>query len=168
MGHEKLLRDGMVSSLAAVDDFYYVNQVVPKTSTIRFEHEWLQLRDPRSAIPSIAKALRIDFWHWQEKHTHVPGDLEPALLRAALFWCAWIPKCLARKPQMTYRVEDMERAWPLMLATLGLAEDLPLMTRELGRFTSGATRVTYDDLLALDRNVGGQVLKLAEELGYAG
>lgn len=170
VGHERLLRDGMVSSLAAVDDFYYVNQVVPATSSLDFDHVWLQTRDPLLAIPSIAKALRIDFWRWQEKHTHVPGDLEPRLLRAMLFWTSWIPKARSRHPEWQYRLEDASRLWPEMLDRLGISPttNAPILGAPGAHGSSGATPVTYSDLVAIDRNAAGEVAKLAHELGYGG
>lgn len=165
MGHETLGAQGMVSGLAAVDDYYYLGKVAPPTSRVNWRRVWHQTRHPLAAIPSLAKAMRISFWHWQHRHTGVSGDTEPALLRAARFWLAWMEKIDARSPEWTYRVEDIAFRWPEMLERLGLGP-APIPAVSARTYTSGAESARWSDLRALDPIVEDAVRTRAEAFGY--
>jgi hypothetical protein len=165
MGHETVGSQGMVSGLAAVDDYYYLGKIAPPTGRVKWRRVWHQTRHPLAAIPSLAKAMRVSFWHWQHRHTGVPGDTEPVLLRSARFWLAWMEKIDARAPEWTYRVEDIEERWPEMLGRLGI-EPKPIPSVSSRSYTSGAEQLRWSDLIDIDLGVADAVRKRAEAFGY--
>lgn len=112
--HERLGVDGTVSALYCVEDFYYNREVrpPPRLSSVQFGQMWHLVRDPMDCIPSLAKNLLPRFWHWQEKHTGIPGDLEPVILRCALFWEAWNRICETLPDVQRVRIEHLAEDQP--------------------------------------------------------
>jgi len=122
VSHEMMGRHGMVSSLAAVDDFFYLGKNVKRTSELGIVATLHMVRHPLKTIASLAHNMGDHFWHWQQWHTSVPGDLQPVLQRCAMFWSRWQRIVEERSPEWRFRLEDIDTVWPEVLDRLGLPQ----------------------------------------------
>jgi len=172
VGHEALKDDGAVSCFYAVEDYHYPGKHYRNDETKQyrslntFDHVWHQVRDPRCVIPSMVKGLQPAFWHWQEKHTWIPGDAQPPELRAMLFWLHWNRMIDAiQQAYYRYRIEAIDSEWPKMRSLLGLPEiPLPVIPRNIG--TSKAPPMTWEQMKAFDEKTFSEVRELASVYGY--
>jgi hypothetical protein len=166
VGHENMKEDGIVSCFFAVNDFWYPGNHPPYRDQWTFDHYWHQVRDPRKVLPSMVVALQGHFWHWQEKHTGVPGDLEPALVRAGKIWVWWTEHILSTNPDWTYRIEDIDALWPQMRERLGV-EAFPMYDtpRNLGTHKKSQS-VSWEYLFRIDDKLFRRVRELGRIVGY--
>ncbi|MGW8181920.1 MAG: hypothetical protein ACWGQW_24600, partial [bacterium] len=121
IGHERSGPRGISSSFFAVNYWYYPGVHRAPLKRYRFSQVWHQTRDPLKTISSMADEMPSSWWHWQEKHSNVPGDLEPIGLRCALFWMKWSFLVQANHPKAwQYRIEDANTLWPEICDRLGI------------------------------------------------
>lgn len=157
--HERMGSGGTVSALYCVEDYYYNREIrpPPRRSSVVFEQVWHLVRDPRDCIPSLALNLLPRFWRWQEKHTEIPGDLEPLLLRCALFWETWNSICEVPPGAQRVRIEHLADDWPALAHAQCVEMQTPV----------GVTkhpRLEYDQIP--DLAVRAAVQKRAVSYGY--
>lgn len=111
VGHEKMLRDGTVSSLFAVDDFLYPGaHAHDRPSKHRFDEVVQLVRHPLLCIASLASMNRPHFWHWTQVHTKRSYEADGPLLYAAHFWAIWNEKIRAQMPQSVWKLELLKAA----------------------------------------------------------
>lgn len=162
--HERMGRDGIVSGLFCVDDYFYAidRLTIPRFRDCKFEHVYHLVRDPGEVIPSMVTNLRDNFWHWQEKHTGILGDTEPAELKAGLFWLVWNGIVEENLPQARrIRIEDWASEWPKMANALGVeAKEI----RSGDRFKTEHPRLDWEQIT--DDEVRASVQEMAHRYGY--
>lgn len=167
VNHEAMGPDGLVSCFFTVNDFWYPGGHIGRRDQFDFEHVWHQIRHPLKVIASMSAdhGMPGDFRHWQEKHTGIPGDYEPRILRWANFWRHWVPLA-TKQAQWTYRIEDFDGVWTEMRKRLEIEDepDLSKISRAMG--SKRPDSLSWDDLEKLDRHVAYQVRRLAEQYGY--
>lgn len=113
--HEKLGKDGTVSSVYIVNDpageYLGGHEGDPPALDVAWSNVVHLVRDPYMAIPSIQYELSPNFWSWQERHTGLsirgsdPFEC-PTLEGAARFWLAWTELVEQRAPDTMIRAED--------------------------------------------------------------
>lgn len=116
--HEKMGRDGTVSCLFAVDDFWYPGGHQERPSQLRFDHVFHMVRHPLAAVASLALLERKDFWHWTQLHTGLRYEEEGPLRHAAKFWLRWNELVEKLNPEWTFRVES--DFWAELCERIGL------------------------------------------------
>ncbi len=166
IGHERVRADGSASCFLAVDDYYYPNTGHNRVrARFGYEQTWHQVREPLTCISALVAGIgsvEQPFWRWQEKHTGIEGNMEPALKKCALFWVAWNGMV---KPDWRYRVEDIRVIWPEMLDRLGM--DAVKMGEVSDRHASvrpAIPRYTWDGIRAV--GMYDAVKVAAKEYGY--
>lgn len=174
VGHETMRldgsrhADGLVSCFYAWDDYWYPGHP-PYRSRFTFDQVWHQLRDPREVLPSLLAALRGRrglFWRWQERHTGIPGDGEPGLIRAAKVWIVWTRHVEATCPDRTYRLEDVPEVWPELAERLGIP-GTPLPEVSIEKYhNKDSAPVSWEEIEALDRKVSDELRQVAASVGY--
>lgn len=166
VAHEMMGKHGMVSGLAAADDWYYLGKNVRRTSELGLAAVIEQVRHPLSVIPTLAVAMKPNFWHWQEKHTGIAGDMEPVIRRAALYWLRWQDVVAVCRPEWRFRIEDIATVWPELLDRLELPQgELPVVSATYQ--SSGAVPLTWDELKRnVDADACEAIYKRAAEYGY--
>lgn len=149
----------------AVDDYYYWISGHQSHRRAHLEPDLVfhQVRHPLAAIGSLATMNKGGFWHWQEKHTGISGDMD-RVVRAARFWLEWNRICEAQRPDFTYRIEDLP--WVELCARLGLRhQPLPGISRGLGK-SSKAEPLSWDELAKRTGPIGERVMERARDYGY--
>jgi len=161
--HERIGVDGIVSCLFCVEDFHYIVKIPhPRLSECSFENIYHLVRDPRDVIPSIVMNIRDDFWHWQEKHTGIPGDLMPATERSSMFWNTWNQIIEDRFPQAKrIRLEDIHSEWKGILNSLGVEYQDPI---DVHPSQTEHERLSYDQIENV--SLRSSVMKRAYRYGY--
>lgn len=171
VGHERCGPRGISSCFFAAKDWDYPGKHRGTPERFRFEQVWHQTRTPNKVISSMADKMPPSFWRWQEKHTGIPGNLEPTVKRCAIFWIAWNELVEKNYPgAWRYRVEDLGDLWPTMLERLGIPW-VPLQTSPDHGHNERKERHywTWDELRdALPTGIWDRLRKKAEEYGYAG
>lgn len=167
--HEGMSVHGSVSPFLAFEDFWYPGSHGGRRSHYQFERTWHLVRHPLRTIASLATpgSLSGEFLHWQEKHTKIPGDLEPALLRAALLWVAWVEACGALAT-WTVPIERLPELWPEILDRLSRSTERDILgplRKDIGR-KAVPRPIGWSDLDALDPSLGSRVRDLAHKFGY--
>jgi hypothetical protein len=111
VGHERLGRDGIVSSLWAVTDSKYppYHQQGPYPMFNIVLH---QVREPLATIGSLTTAQPIS-WDWTCKHIDVDRGA-PVLRRAAEYWLRWNELC-EHQAAYTYRIESLNEVWEMWM-----------------------------------------------------
>jgi hypothetical protein len=122
VGHERMLSEGTVSCLFVVDDFLYPSSghSGDRPSKHTFDVTAHLVRHPLKAIASMASMNRPPFWHWTQVHTGRSYEADGPLVYAAHFWAIWNEKARAQMPNVTWRLEDIARWWPVAAASFGL------------------------------------------------
>lgn len=163
--HEGLGSDGSVSCFYAVDDYWYQGMHWVRLSNLIPEHRWHQTRHPLKVINSIGHLMPGGFWHWQEKHTGVPGDIEPSILRAALFWLRWNEIIEAQNYDLRYQIEQLPERWDELAGRLGIQKEMPEIGPK-GAFGGEREPTTWEMLEDADSRVAKAVRQKAKEYGY--
>lgn len=160
--HEKMGRDGTVSSWFAVDDYYYPRAHGGRRADFHFDLVVHQVRHPLDVIGSLETAMNPAWWHWQQAHTGISKESE---YPGSRFWLAWNERCEAQPTDLSLRVEAMEDAWPTLSELLfGEERPLPNVSPETGRLRRPNRRApSWDDL----GPYAEPVRKKAAEYGYA-
>ena len=160
--HEKMGRDGTVSSWFAVDTYYYPRNHSGRRSDFRFGIVLHQVRHPLDVISSLETAIPASWWHWQQALTGVSKESEHA---AARFWLRWNELCEESGADLVYRIEDIGEVWPqLSRLIFGEERPLPPVRTDYGRLRRRNRKaVTWKDLGPWEE----PVRKKAAEYGYA-
>lgn len=106
VGHERLGRDGIVSSMWAldVDEYPAYHEQGPQPEFDVILH---QVRHPLDAIGSLTTALP-ESWAWNARY--MPIANKPVLEKAALYW--YLTNLIAEKrASWTYRIESLPDIW---------------------------------------------------------
>jgi hypothetical protein len=169
IGHERGGSCGISSSFFAVFDWHYPGAHRAPLERYRFDQVWHQTRYPLNAISSMADKMPDSWWHWQEKHSGVSGDLEPVGLRCALFWIRW--NRLVEENHLVawqYRIEDARRLWPEMCKRLGLPECDYTPDDDHGHNKKKDDRhqFSWDEMKSIDVDMYDDLRQLAEKYGY--
>lgn len=157
--HERVGSDGSVSSLFAVDDFWYPGNKNPmRRSSFDWTHVFHQVRHPLDTIASLAAMERPEFWHWTQVHTGLGYEEDDAVVHAAKFWVKWNELAEKLNPEWTYQIES--DFWDEMCDRIGIGRcEIPEVAE------NGASRhgkISWDDL----GSARGSVEVLAERYGY--
>lgn len=136
----------MSSYLVVDDDCYHGKHGKrgERRSQLEPDQIWHLVRHPLDVIGSLAHAMHVGWWRWQERHTGIAWDMQPAIERAGRFWLAWNRLI---EPQTQHRVQ---------------VERVSSVSVEIGD-TPGAQRVP---LAALDVVTAAFIRKKAEWYGY--
>jgi hypothetical protein len=136
VGHERIGRDGVSSWALAVDAER--TPWGPSWGDVQFDTVLHQVRHPLDVIDSV-ETLKPTSWEFVSRHVPLaPRESFP--VRGALLWCHW-NRAAERRATLTYRVEAIGEALPLICEALdvphdpGAATQIPtdVNTRKLGR-----------------------------------
>jgi len=169
VGHERGGPRGISSCFFAAHDWYYPGVHRAPLSRYRFEQVWHQTRHPLRTISSMADEMPITWWHWQQPHSRVPGDLEPIGIRCALFWARWSSLIEANHPKAwRYRIEDVEELWPEMCDRIGipLAPYKPPSDHGHSKKKDDRHQYSWDELKSINVKIHDQVRAFARKYGY--
>ena len=164
VGHERVGREGSVSSYFVADDYWYGGKehMGGRLRDFAFDHVWHQVRHPLAAISSIANLCPVSWWHWQEKHTGVSYDLPP-IERGTAAWLAFNELAERQKPELSFTIEHMEHSWPILATRLGIeGTPLPDVPYADTRSTHPKLKVTWEALGSYE----SRVRDLARHYGY--
>lgn len=160
--HERMGRDGTVSSWFTVDDYYYPRAHGGRRADFEFDCVVHQVRHPLDVIGSLETAMNPAWWHWQQAHTGISKESD---YPGARFWLAWNEMCEQQPTDLAYRVEAMDEAWVgLSWLLFGEVRSLPSVSKEMGRLRRPNRKTpSWDDLGPYAEDVK----KKAAEYGYA-
>jgi hypothetical protein len=117
MEHESIGTDGCVSWLMAV-----LAAEVPwgaaRDGTVAFEHIFHQVRHPLAVISSAWSTEGPPSWEFICRHMPRIKATDSVEVRCAKYWIYW-NRAAERQAEWTYRVEDLEAAWPELCRRLG-------------------------------------------------
>jgi len=123
MPHEKVGKDGSVSSVWAIDlkaEQYYKPHSCGSRSL--FSTVLHQIREPLSAIASITTG-RIDGIRWLQKH--IPLYFEGDRIKWAVeYWLYWNQLC-EDQAIISYKVENIQTRWAEISEILGINVPFP-------------------------------------------
>jgi hypothetical protein len=107
VGHERLGKDGIVSSMWALDVAEYppYHEQGPQPEFDVILH---QVRNPLDTIGSLTTALPSS-WAWNAKHLPLQITWEP-VRKAAVYWY-YTNKHIERRAEWTYQVESLPWKW---------------------------------------------------------
>lgn len=163
IGHERMREDGCVSAFFAVDDYYYPAKHRERRGDFAFENVWHLVRSPLRVIGSLAGRMSRGFWHWQQVHTRIRGDLPP-VERAMRFWLAWTAKCDAIA-QHRILFEDLPSRFSWLLTELGVARSSTPSVPHVGQ--SAHADLDWQSLASVDKRLARMVSARARIYGYA-
>jgi hypothetical protein len=161
--HEGLGPDGAVSCYYAVEDYWYQGFHWARLSQLEPEHRWHQTRHPLKVIGSMIVQMPGGFWHWQEKHSGVSGEL-PGLIRTMLYWLKWNEIVERQEYDLRFQIEKLPERWHELSGILGIVREMP----ELPHLSSGGKKapVTWQMLEDADVILARDVRQKAKEYGY--
>jgi len=185
MPHEMTGKDGTVSYFFAVDASWYPIYSAMQKSGRRLRHHENgkrrdfafknfihQMRDPIKCIASMCAVVVVRDWEWIEHHTGIHHKMKPKEVRAAKFWCKWNQLIRDQKPDMAYRVEDIDTVWPELANLTGIDlqkhPTVPDTSRTMHRIGGYRTAkpLTFDMLRAMDASVADELKDVAASFGY--
>jgi len=169
VGHERSGSRGISSSFFAAHDWHYPGVHRAPLKQYQFDQVWHQTRHPLKTISSMADKMSDQWWHWQEKHSQVMGDVEPIGLRCALFWISW--DCLVEENHpgaWQYRIEDVKSLWPEMCDRLGIepCEYTPGEDHGHNKKKDDRHQYSWDEIKSIDIDVYDSLSEMAEGYGY--
>jgi hypothetical protein len=121
VGHETLGKDGVVSSIWAVEDERYpvYHHKGPRPE---FDIVLHQVREPLATIGSLTTALPGS-WRWNARHIPIKPQEQTLLQLAASYWYWWNQLC-EYVGQYRYRIEDLDQEWHTLQQLLGFTGEL--------------------------------------------
>lgn len=168
VGHERMAANGAVSAGWCINTHQYPgnHQQGPRP------HFDVILHQVRHPLDTIASLQAVEFWDWNCEHiSATPDDL--LLVRASSYWLEFNLKAEAQAV-MTYRIEDLEKAWERVWVAISLYDERLRGRRPLykdvvaGIPTNLNTRkhkpLTWKDIPAGWR---GAIRSLARRYGYS-
>lgn len=175
--HEKVGEHGTVSHYFVVDSDWYPmapwqesqgkKHVGERRSDFDFEHTVHIIRDPRKAIPSMTKIFGSITWQFYVDNGLIPDIRKNAMLRAMHYWLAHNEASEAQA-DLTFNLENYGKAWPAMMEVLGENAPYPQHLKPMNK-TTGFRKyepVTFDDLIAIDADLGKRIKAYAKLHGY--
>lgn len=175
--HEKVGEHGTVSHYFVVDSDWYPmapwqeaqgkKHVGERRSDFDFEHTIHIIRDPRKAIPSMTKIFGSITWQFYVDNGLIPDVRRNAMLRAMHYWLAHNEASEAQA-DLTFNLENYQKAWPAMMSLLGENAPYPQHLKPMNK-TTGFRKyepVTFDDLIAIDAELGKRIKAYAKTHGY--
>ncbi len=138
----------------------------PSPSAYRFDHVTHLVRDPLSAIPSIATFKR-SAWDYISRHISVDAS-DSLLVKSAKYWLYW-NGMIERKADLRLRIEEMPGALKSLGDRIGEPLAIPAMdeiprdlnTRRYGRlFSSLETRCLRFGLVRHSKTIQALLSKL--------
>ena len=121
MPHERLGKDGAVSSVWALESKRYIGRHALGSRSM-FDVVLHQVRHPLQAIASITTA-RPESIKWVEDNTHqiYTGDI---IKWVSEYWLYWNILC-ENQAVITYRVEAMRESWTAISRIMGIYVPFP-------------------------------------------
>lgn len=178
--HEKMGEHGTVSHYFALDSDWYPmapwqeaqgkKHVGERRTDFNFEHIVHIIRDPRKAIPSMTKIFGSITWQFYVDNGLIPDIRRNAMLRAMHYWLAH-NEASELQAHLTFNLENYQKAWPSMMDLLfgpGSIPPYPAHLKPMNK-TSGFRSyepVTFDDLIAIDADLGKRIKAYAKRHGY--
>lgn len=175
--HEKVGEHGTVSHYFVVDSDWYPmapwqesqgkKHVGERRSDFDFEHTVHIIRDPRKAIPSMTKIFGSITWQFYVDNGLIPDIRKNAMLRAMHYWLAHNEASEAQA-DLSFNLENYGKAWPAMMEVLGENAPYPQHLKPMNK-TTGFRKyepVTFDDLIAIDADLGKRIKAYAKLHGY--
>ena len=156
--------DGTVSCLFVADDLRYARAHQGRRSDYTFDVILHQVRHPLRVSRTAPVALGKEWWEWTSRFTGVGWDEEKLKEMAGGFWYRWNKLMGMQRPDLTYRIEEIDDAWPRIAELLGFdGMPLPEVQRNLGEKSS----VEFPEPeWAEFGQWEGRVRDLAREYGY--
>ena len=158
MPHERLGRDGTVSSLYCFDAPWYPGKkhAVPRPEFDVILH---QAREPLASIASIQTGRS---WDWTCQFLPV-GEDAPLLQRACYNWLVFNEEA-ERQAVLTYRIEALEKVWPTLQRLIGfnapysVIADLPrtINSRKHSDVTWGEVKEAAPEIYDAIRGAAGR------------
>ncbi len=109
IGHEMILRDGVVSWEMAVD-----TKQVPwgqGRNGYRFHHIFHQVRHPLKVISSLHSTEPPQSWKFIAEHIPQIQENDSLLVKCAKYWYYWNLKA-EKQAELTYQIEKINFLWP--------------------------------------------------------
>lgn len=175
--HEKVGPDGTVSHYFVTDSDWYpmapwqVKQgkkhVGERRSDFKFDNIVHIVRDPRKTIPSMTKIFGSVTWRFYEENGLLPVGIRNPVHRAMYLWAAH-NKLAEAQAQFRFRLENYERAWPVLMDLVGSDAPYPAHLRPMNK-TGGFKSyepITFEDMLRIDKSLGSMIRSMARDYGY--
>lgn len=165
VGHERDKSFGIVSWSMTVDTRQRLWG--PPAAGFRFKHIFHQVRHPLKTIASFHLANELS-WRYVFKHVPEIKIHDKIIVRCAKYWYYWNLKA-EKRAEFTYRVEDIENAFPEMSRRLGIPLD-PQVLKRVSKRTHPRPynlELSWDILYkTLSDDLYDKVVTLAERYGY--
>jgi len=159
--HERMGADGIVSSFYCFDADWYPghNHPVPRPDFDVILH---QTRHPLKAIGSIQTGKSRNW-----SHQFLPvGPGTPELTRCCHYWLVFNEHA-EQQADLTYRIEDLEEAWPEIQRLLGFSADYSRIAGLSKRLhTRPHSDVTWADVREAAPFIYCDIREAAERYGY--
>lgn len=175
--HEKVGEHGTVSHYFVVDSDWYpmapwqVKQgkkhVGERRTDFNFHHIVHVIRDPRKAIPSMTKIFGSVTWQFYVDNGLIPDIRNNPMLRAMHYWLSH-NELSEEQAHLTFNLERYQHAWPAMMELIGVDAPYPAHLKPMNK-TTGFRKyapVTFDDLIAIDSDLGKRIRAYAKKHGY--
>lgn len=134
-----------------------------------FDHLWHQIRHPLKVIPSMAKIHPPSVFEYASRTFDEDLVSGSKLRRCARLWLLWNTQLLTDDAvTYRYRIEEIDREWPILMAKLGRNDPLPPVTKTANRSHGfrRAERLVWEELMDVEPLVAAHVRMLTTALGY--
>lgn len=176
--HEKVGEHGTVSHYFVTDSEWYPmapwqeragkKHVGERRSDFDFEHVVHIIRDPRKSIPSMTKIFGSVTWQFYIDNGIIPDGIKNPMLRAMYFWLAHNQRSV-EQANLTFPLEGYEKNWPKFMELIGhKGVEYPAHLRPMNK-TSGFKKyepLTFEEMVAIDKNLGIAIRHFARGFGY--
>lgn len=178
--HERMGADGIVSWYfggpgpyppveAARNPGWPTFERAEQRQDFAFDHFWHQTRHPLKVIPSMQKIHPRTALEYASRVLDEDLLRLPPVVRSAQLWFGWNVRLL-HDADVTYRyrIEDIDREWPILMAKLGRNDPLPPVTKTANRSHGfrRAERLVWEELMDVEPLVAAHVRMLTTALGY--
>jgi len=166
VGHEQWGTAGQVGFHAAVD-----LRGAKKGKPWRLERDTSdivlhQVRHPLGTISSFQTAQGYS-WDFICEHEKAIDRKAPLVLRCMQYWYYWNIKA-STYADLTYRIEEIEEAWPEICTLIGIPADTPRPKEtHKGWHKRGHSNLTWADLHEASADLCLNIKTAAVDLGYS-